>query len=397
MPAPQLVPSLVKLREQVNAAYPQRSKLSDGWIGDPAHKARKSDHNPDGAGWVRALDLTHDPANGFDSWQFAETLRLSRDKRISYVISNGRIFSSTVSPWTWRPYDGSNKHAAHVHVSVTGDSKALATTPWVISSGKLTGAPPIPPLPPKGISDQLRLKMGTVIIGYEVRKDAKGNPEIYTASDGSREIVGINERYHKPEFDKIAALLALDDFKGVEFEAARYIIGYTKIVTGWVTEAGLEFYLRDCCFHRGPTGAAMILQIALGFEGAEVDGEVGPATRQRIAATKAPDLLERLRLAREKYENQKYGARPALRPGLINRWNKALKDAKDFSRQGAAGGAPVKEVVTGTVITGGATSAGAAAYIGLDASTIVAIVVITIAAGLIIWKVWRQRERSSLE
>lgn len=108
---------LVTLRDQIDARWPNRSKSSDGWIGDEAHQATKSDHNPNGAGVVQAIDITHDPANGCDSYALAETLRLNRDPRIKYVISNGRIFSSLVEPWTWRPYTGANAHAQHVHVS----------------------------------------------------------------------------------------------------------------------------------------------------------------------------------------------------------------------------------------------------------------------------------------
>ena len=55
-----LARSLETLRAQINALSPNRSKASDGTIGDAAHSARTSDHNPDGGGVVRALDLTHD-------------------------------------------------------------------------------------------------------------------------------------------------------------------------------------------------------------------------------------------------------------------------------------------------------------------------------------------------
>jgi lysozyme family protein len=120
--------SLDKLLAQVNTARPHRSKSSDGSIGDASHAASTSDHNP----WVRdasmgvvtARDITHDPKGGFDSYKCAEVLRTKRDKRIKYVISNRKIFSSVSSPWTWRTYTGANAHDHHVHVSVQS-TKAL--------------------------------------------------------------------------------------------------------------------------------------------------------------------------------------------------------------------------------------------------------------------------------
>jgi len=39
--------SLEKLLAQLNEAFPKRSKVSDGSIGDVNHSARASDHNPD--------------------------------------------------------------------------------------------------------------------------------------------------------------------------------------------------------------------------------------------------------------------------------------------------------------------------------------------------------------
>jgi lysozyme family protein len=127
--------SLEVLRDQVNAAYPGRRKENDGTIGDAAHQARTSDHNPwvkDGAvGVVTALDITHDPAHGVDTYAIAETLRRNRDRRIKYVISNRRIFSSQLHAWEWHPYTGTNPHDHHVHISVLPD-KALYDDrrPW---------------------------------------------------------------------------------------------------------------------------------------------------------------------------------------------------------------------------------------------------------------------------
>jgi lysozyme family protein len=120
-----LAKSLDILRDQVNAAYPGRRNENDGTIGDAAHQARMSDHNPwvkDGSvGVVTALDITHDPARGVDSYAIAETLRRSRDRRIKYVISNRRIFSSQLHAWEWHPYTGANPHDRHVHISVLPD------------------------------------------------------------------------------------------------------------------------------------------------------------------------------------------------------------------------------------------------------------------------------------
>lgn len=131
--------SLLVLRDQVNALAPTRSRASDGLVGDEDHQGTNSDHNPHyvpgvGSEIVTALDLTHDPAHGFDSFAFAEVLRTHRDRRIKYVISNRRICFSYVHygtpAWTWKPYGGSDPHTNHVHISVLDDPIADTRTPW---------------------------------------------------------------------------------------------------------------------------------------------------------------------------------------------------------------------------------------------------------------------------
>ena len=127
--------SLLKLRDQIDAAFPNRSKASDGTIGDAAHASRSSDHDPwvkDGSiGVVTAMDLTHDPAHGFDSYRFAEILRLNKDRRIKYIISNKRIASPNLKDWAWRHYGGPNPHNHHVHISVRSDKEHYdSAVPW---------------------------------------------------------------------------------------------------------------------------------------------------------------------------------------------------------------------------------------------------------------------------
>ncbi|MBR1230195.1 peptidoglycan-binding protein [Bradyrhizobium sp. AUGA SZCCT0176] len=129
-----LARALEKLRSQVNAKWPKRGKGSDGSVGDTSHGARKSDHNPDGAGIVHAIDITHDPKNGFDSYAFADMLLAKQDPRVSYIISNRRIGSGPKGPQPgkWRKYTGSNAHDHHVHISVVSGAKADDIKAWDI-------------------------------------------------------------------------------------------------------------------------------------------------------------------------------------------------------------------------------------------------------------------------
>lgn len=133
-----LAPCLVKLRSQINAAYPARSKASDGTIGDAAHAKTKSEHNPDAGGVVRAFDITHDPAHGLHGTSLALKLVSSRDPRILYVIWNRSIARSYAKPgipaWTWAKYTGPDPHTNHVHLSVVADARANSTTPWRIAT-----------------------------------------------------------------------------------------------------------------------------------------------------------------------------------------------------------------------------------------------------------------------
>jgi hypothetical protein len=136
--------SLRKLRDQVNAKFPGRKKDSDGTIGDTAHCPGGSDHCPNinegSVGIVTAMDITHDPAHGLDAGIVADTLRLSHDPRIKYIISNGRIANFKAlggkPPFAWRPYTGRNPHTKHFHISVKPGKTGLdgydTTTDWSI-------------------------------------------------------------------------------------------------------------------------------------------------------------------------------------------------------------------------------------------------------------------------
>ena len=121
---PRLSKSAIQLREQIDDAFPDRDRTSDGWIGDARHSARKSDHNPDEQGWVRAIDIDRDlsgkPKPDIMP-DLADQIRLygkAHPKRIDYIIFNGKIASSKKG-WAWRNYEGINKHNHHCHISFT--------------------------------------------------------------------------------------------------------------------------------------------------------------------------------------------------------------------------------------------------------------------------------------
>jgi peptidoglycan hydrolase-like protein with peptidoglycan-binding domain len=143
-----VAPALERLHGQLNAHAPQRSKASDGAIGDTAHAARTSDHNPwfclAGQRYVTARDWTHDPRGGLDCAQLAAALRDGRDRRVKYVIWREQIMAgfSGPAPWTWRPYTGSNPHDKHLHLSVVADARALTNIDWILPGLSAVGSTP---------------------------------------------------------------------------------------------------------------------------------------------------------------------------------------------------------------------------------------------------------------
>lgn len=133
---------------------PSRSKASDGIIGDPAHQARVSDHNPDARGIVHAIDLTYDPDHGFDARAEGEQIRLrcttGHENRVKYLVSydgHGDIICSPIGSWRWRRKAGSD-HASHLHISILSLTWVEASTAPMLRPGVV--APPGDDEMPKG-------------------------------------------------------------------------------------------------------------------------------------------------------------------------------------------------------------------------------------------------------
>jgi hypothetical protein len=153
----QLSKAAERLRFEINKAFPNRDKSSDGALGDSAHSSRTSDHNPDENGWVRAIDVDEDfwGKKGQDpdiaNQLVRQLLKFARagEKRLKYIIFEGHIWSATYG-WKKKAYTGTNPHNHHIHISFTplgdndkspfglynGIQDEIAATPAAVKRGK---------------------------------------------------------------------------------------------------------------------------------------------------------------------------------------------------------------------------------------------------------------------
>lgn len=127
-----LTKGLQNLRAQVDANFPGRDKASDGTIGDKAHQAETSGHNPDDtkgsrAEWngdpdstpeVRAWDMDNDLQPGFNCQALVDHIRdlPGVSSVLRYMIYNHKIYEAS-NGWKAAAYTGQSPHTEHVHFS----------------------------------------------------------------------------------------------------------------------------------------------------------------------------------------------------------------------------------------------------------------------------------------
>ena len=127
-----VVPPLQRLLDELNACFPNRSTASDGSIGNTAHAAGPSSHNPDETGRpeyadhdgrdeIRARDvdknLNHPTVTAEDVVQhLLAGARAGRFWWLRYLIYNRRIWSKS-GGWKQQAYSGVNPHDHHFHVN----------------------------------------------------------------------------------------------------------------------------------------------------------------------------------------------------------------------------------------------------------------------------------------
>jgi hypothetical protein len=117
-------PAALAVLKQATAIAPTRKKASDGLLPSAAHikASPNSDHNTG-----LAVDLTHDPKKGIDCVEIFE--KLKEDKRVSYLIFQGKIWSKEKAKQGNRKYTGSNPHNKHLHISIE-PAMATDTSSW---------------------------------------------------------------------------------------------------------------------------------------------------------------------------------------------------------------------------------------------------------------------------
>lgn len=117
-------PAAIAVLKQATALRPKRKKASDGLLPSAAHMKQNpnSDHNTG-----LAVDLTHDPKNGVNCIEIFEIFK--SDKRVKYLIFQGKIWSKEKAEEGNREYTGSNPHNKHLHISIN-PAYAADTSPW---------------------------------------------------------------------------------------------------------------------------------------------------------------------------------------------------------------------------------------------------------------------------
>ena len=151
----ELTKGLQNLRAQVNAAFPDRDRTSDGTIGDAAHQAETSGHNPDDTPGSRPEWNGDDDANAeVRAWDMDSDLRFPgvtaqdvvdhiRDlpnlsSVLRYMIYNRRIYRASTG-WAPEEYTGPSPHTEHIHFSGAFTQAADSNTTYDYRLNELTG------------------------------------------------------------------------------------------------------------------------------------------------------------------------------------------------------------------------------------------------------------------
>jgi hypothetical protein len=144
------LPAILSLLNEMDTAFPDRDKASDGEVGDRAHQQSVSNHNPDESGntgsWSDADHIDEVHARDLDvdlrkpGWSMDRVFAIILDrcrrgveKRVTEIIYKGYIYTKKRG-WTKRKYTGPNPHDKHLHLSIAYGSGSGQSNPENITS-----------------------------------------------------------------------------------------------------------------------------------------------------------------------------------------------------------------------------------------------------------------------
>lgn len=129
--------SLLKLRDELNAVFPNRFTGTDGFISGYG-QFNKTGHNPNNLGHTMAFDIST-PANGehiteAEGRALAEYFRSQMNRKFWYLIHDQgagapepMIAGNHTKDFSWARYEpyydgsGGDAHSNHIHISLTAD------------------------------------------------------------------------------------------------------------------------------------------------------------------------------------------------------------------------------------------------------------------------------------
>lgn len=182
------------------------------------------------------------------------------------------------------------------------------------------------------------------IISNEARFDKKGNLAIYKLPDGDGggeyEIVGINQKNHSQEFNKLAGMLKDGKHQEAKEEAASYIDKKTSRVgellqSSGVQHDGIDYLLRDMCFNGGESFPARVIHRSLGIpDSKSFNGDTGEAISSYLQSHSEEELLAVLKQGRDDLYRSIATNNPKKQKflrGWLNRSESSYKEAMQMA------------------------------------------------------------------
>jgi len=204
-----LAPTLIELRDEINENWPLRDKTSDGSLGNAAHSATVSDHNPNSKRVVCAIDVDEDLGGSkntvyprFNSGTPAKQVLLDvlldlakagKLPQLNYLIYERKIYQRK-NKFEARTYSGVNAHDHHLHVSVMQtESLWNRKTSWGITKA-------VPKFLPVYVVDPEKVTTNLIANAPDGKDDIKRAPGFRVTTgveiDGKWLVTQSGYRYH---------------------------------------------------------------------------------------------------------------------------------------------------------------------------------------------------------